>query len=320
MMTLTACSPKLDSFPFGKGTGTQIRSHSINLQIRYHSVGCFYLEANGSGILTDPFFTHISASTVLFGKLESDPRQIEPHLPPLDRIKAVTIAHGHYDHVLDLPYLSHRLPEETLVLGSQSVACQMKPCCLPQPILPVNDLMATDQTPGQWIYVPDSSIRILPIRTHHAPHKFGLHFYNKSYRKDAELPPTRATDFQEGQPLAFLYDFLNPDGKGIDYRVFFISSSTGPPDGFFPKAILEEKGVDVALVTVDCTSQQLAGKKSVIDFLQPEAVMINHWENFFRTKDQPPKPIRCDLWEIENELNSQELPYIVPMWDRVYEF
>lgn len=320
LASLTACAPSLATFPFGTGTGTHIRPDSPNLQIRYHSVGCFYLEANGVGVLTDPFFTHVSAAKVGFGRVEPDPKEIEAHKPPLDKIKAVTIAHGHYDHVMALPYLSPMLPEGTLVLGSRSVACQMSACQLEQPIIPVDEKVADENQPGEWIYVSDSSIRILPLLTTHGPHLLGLKLYHGHYSQDAELPPCKATDFQEGQTLAYLYDFMEPDGKGIAYRVFFMSSSTGFPDGYFPQSILDEKSVDVALLTVDCTENKLKGKKGIIDYLNPPTVIINHWENFFRPKKWPPKALRVNLWTIEEELNGKNgQTYIVPMWDRVYE-
>lgn len=320
-LVVTACSPSLADFPFGEGTGTQIQRPSTALQIRYHSTGCFYLEYQGTGLLTDPFWTHLSFPRVLFGKLTPDPEQIEPHLPPLDRIKAVTIAHGHYDHLLDLPYIYDRLPEDVLILGSESVDCQMYPALYPDRITPVTKEMATETSPGEWIYVQDSSLRMLPIFASHGPHALGMKFYGQNYEKDAELPPVRDTDFQEGQVLAWLYDFLQPDGQTIAYRIFFMSSSTGYPDGYFPLEILNEKKVDVALLTVDCTEVKLKGKKGVIDFLKPEVVIVNHWENFFRKKKLPPKSLRVDLWEIEEKLNGKDgTSYIIPMWDRVYSF
>jgi hypothetical protein len=166
-------------------------------------------------------------------------------------------------------------------------------------------------------------MRILPIRSNHPTQYLFLHLFTEKLSEDRKTPPTRASDYQEGITIAYLVDFLHPQTKEIQSRVYIQTSSTGYPAGYFPASVLEEKSVDVAILAMDCANIKAAGtEKSIVDFLSPSSVMFCHWEDFFRSKNKEPKEIvRVNLAKLKESLPSTaERRYIFPYWDRKYIF
>ena len=299
-------------------------SSGNHLEIQYFSVGCFKLSYGESSILTDPFWTHLPALKVMFGKVLPDSAQIEPYLPSLDDIDGVLVCHAHYDHVLGLPYISPRLPADIPVLGSKTMKHTLAPFNLPQPIIEANPVLATPETPGKFIDLDGGRVRVLPVKAGHPNHLLFIHLWNKELTEDRTEIPTRGKHYQEGVTLGFLIDFLSPDGLNIEKRVFFQSSSTPYPAGFFPREILEEKSIDVALLGRDFFEMELKGERNAMPWLAPEVVILCHWENFFKPKSEGPSPKVVQKYAdqiLELEAQNPKGPrYILPIWDGKYYF
>ncbi len=319
------------------------------LEIQYFSVGCFKIKYGESAILTDPFWSHLSKATALLGKVIPDSAQIEPHLPTLDDIDGVLVCHAHYDHILDLPYISPRLQAETPLIGSKTMRHTLAPFQLPHPITEVNTFMAEPEKHGEWIDLDGGKVRVLPIKAGHPNHLWFIHLWNQELSEDLTEIPTKGKHWQEGVTLGFLIDFMDAGGNesngnrtddnaangnrtddnapienSIKYRVFFQSSSTPYPSGFIPQSILEEHPVDAALLGMDFIDMQLKGERNVMPYLKSKTVIFCHWEDFFTPKTKPPKAsllkkLSKQLDELKAD-NPNGTRYIVPSWDGKYYF
>lgn len=316
-MGAMACGHRLRDFPFDGGVGEGGRG----LLVRYVGVGCFWMELFGVGVLTDPFWSHLPLGKVAFGRIAPDPAQIEPHLPPLKNVQAVVVGHGHYDHVLDLPYVIDKLHPQAKVIGSRTLRHTFAPLQLSRPIVDVNSQAANPERLGEPVLLAGGRLRIRPILSGHPTQYAGFHLFKKSLTVDRTTPPTRARHFQEGMTLAYLIDWLRSDGT-VMARVYVQTSSTGAPAGFFPASLLEEAPVDVALLAMDCANQKAKGRATVMDFLQPRAVIFCHWEDFFRPKTRPPREIvKVNLPKLKARVPSTENMHVYfPRWDAQFLF
>ncbi len=316
-MLLSGCGRSLKHFPFEpvdeleKGTG---------LEIYFHSVCCFRVQWKETAFLSDPFFTHLSLPKVGLGKVIPDPAAVEPHLSSFQSVKAVVIGHSHHDHVLDLPLISQSLHKDATIYGSQTLAHMYANSPLNRPIQPVNKLAATAQQTGSWLYSTDKDLRILPIRSGHPNQYLFFHLYEGYYDTDLPSPPVRIGDFLEGETFAYLIDFLADDH--IKYRLYIQTTSTGFPIGTFPRELLEERSVDVAILAMDCATRKLKGQPSVIEFLKPKEVFVCHYEDFFRSKEKPPREgVKVNLYKLLRQLENETSPsYRIPAQESRYLF
>lgn len=317
LLSLGACHRSLKHFAFEPASVSQ-----DGLAVTYFSVGCLKVRFGDRSILTDPFFSHLPIFRVAFGTIESDPDQYVQYLDMLKGIDAVLVGHSHYDHTLALPVVSPHLAPHAKIFGSQTLKHTYAASNLPRPIVPVNQFLATADHHGTWCYIPEQHIRILPIQSGHPTQYLFFHLYAEKRTTDRTTPPVHADDYQEGVTIAYLVDFLDPQTGAVQSRVYIQTSSTGFPVGSFPKEILDEHPVQVAILGMDCANIKAKNKPSIIDFLNPSAVVFCHWEDFFRPKTQEPRPIvRVNLHKLKKALPSTtDRQYVFPFWDRTYVF
>lgn len=282
------------------------------LRIRYFSVGCALITWRGRAVLTDPFFSHLSWNQVVHGDTLADPAQVAPYLPLLGDVRAVVVGHGHYDHVLGIPAVDAHLHPSARTFCSRTVAHTFAPNGLRTPLVDVNPHRATQEQPGTWLAA--DGIRVLPIASGHPDNVPGIHFFTKRLTEDRTTAPRRVSDYQEGETLAFLIDFL--DGDRIARRVYVQTSSRGWPDGFVPPDVLAARRPDAALLAMDCANITAGGRYGVVDLLRPGVVVGVHWEDFFRTKEQAPHQInKVNLPRLAAALSDHRVRWRFPAWD-----
>ena len=161
---------------------------------------------------------------------------------------------------------------------------------------------------------------MLPIVSGHPDNIPGIHLFRRSLSEDWQSPPTRAGHYQEGATLAFLVDWL--EAGRVACRVYVQSSSRGLPDGAFPQEILRERGVDVALLAMDCARAQANGRESIQDRLRPRRIFFCHYGDFFRRKDQPRREgVKVNMRRLHRLLpGSDRTEVLFPAWDSVFRF
>lgn len=280
---------------------------SIQTEIRYYGTACFTIQRGGDVLLTDPFISNPSAAKLLFGKTETDKDYVDKYINPASfgKSKLVIAGHSHYDHLLDLPYLSKYLPDSTPIVSNQTAKHILSWYNLSQPIHIVSDTLGTETKEGMWVYSQDSTLRAMAFKSMHPPHMAGIRLMNKRYTKDLRSEPNLVGDWQGGKTLAFMVDWLM-EGE-ITYRIFFSSSLAKRPFGLFPESMLEEHPIDDLFISSALLGDFDEAPKPILDLAKPKRVILMHWENFFRSKEKETKP-----------LDKKELDTILSLIDKEY--
>ena len=309
---MAGCGARLRDFPFD---GSVSVGSELGLSVRFASVCCAVIEGFGTAVLCDPFFTHIPLRQVVFGHAISDPDEVKPFVPHLGSVQAVVVGHSHYDHAMAVPTVDPHLAPDAVFLGSQTLAHTFAATPLTHPILAVNDQLTTIHRMGTpWVH-PDGRLRIWPILSGHPAQWAFFHLYKRQLDAPRSRPPVRVHHYQEGITIAFLVDFL--DAGRVAARVYIQSSSTGHPAGFFPHTMLEERGVDLALVSMDVANREMQSGDSVLHLVAPRHVVFTHYEDFFSGKDEPPREIvKVDLPKTHEFFrNTPDRTYWFPGWN-----
>ena len=274
------------------------RPENPNTEIRYYGTGCFTIERAGSVLFTDPFISNPSATQVMFGKVKTDVEYVDTYINPatFKKVKMVVAGHAHYDHLMDMPYLSKYIPESTPIVSNRTAKHILAFYDLPQQTIVVNDIWGTDQQEGYWYYNAERSMRTMAFKSQHPPHFAGINLMNKLYTSDLKSEPLLMNDWQEGKTLAFMVDWLEEDS--IIYRAYISSSLAKAPFGLFPKSLLDEHSVDDLFISAALFRDFDAAPKPLIDLAKPKRIILMHWENFFRSKEKEVKALN------EKELNQ----------------
>jgi L-ascorbate metabolism protein UlaG (beta-lactamase superfamily) len=277
------------------------------VEITYLGVSGFVIRRGGAIVLTGPSFTNPPLDAVapaffrVFRRasrpIHPDTLAIERLLPPAaDSASLLLVGHGHYDHLLDVPYVAtRRATRATIVSGPSVRHMLMGDSTLRAHRERVVALDSADAgtvaRPGRWYYAADSSVRVMALAADHAPtlrlFRRGPTFAAGVVREDLAGLPRRAGDWKLGEPYSYLVDFLAPGGRAPLFRVYFQDAPSTPPLGFPPRALLAEKGVDVALLCVATARNVPHAPDSLLTLLRPRYVVAGHWESFFRQQTLP---------------------------------
>ncbi len=269
-------------------------AQNVETEIRYYGTGCFTIQRGENVLLTDPFIDNPSVTRVLFGKVRTDTSYVKQYLNPaaFGKVKLVIAAHAHYDHLMDMPYLSKFIPDSAQIISSKTSKHLLSYYNLPQEIVAVNNNMGAENEVGQWHYSLDSTMRTMAFKSLHPPHIAGINFLKKRYSEDLVAEPTLVSDWQEGQTLSFMVDWL--EDSVIGYRMFFMSSMAKAPFGLFPEELLSERGIDDLFIGSSGKSEYSFYPGPIVELSKPKRIFVIHWENFFRRKDQPFKALDAE--------------------------
>ncbi len=254
------------------------------LKVRFFGTMCYYVEYKGNAVLADPFFSNPNPiKMVVAGKPNPEYRKLFSE-QELQSIRAITVGHAHYDHCLELPIFLSDANTTKKIIGSQSMIN------LFYKTYPDNDYVnAEDFLSGNsWIYTADSSIRIYPVKSVHAPH-FGNVTLMSGENKAFDKVPADLLKWQMGQPLSYLIDFMEADT--IARRVYMNGGISAFPNTAFERAMLEEHPVNMAF-TIHWNQKYLPAKIEEIKKVQPQSIILGHWNNFFNTRKGDDQYIR----------------------------
>lgn len=288
------------------GCATGSRCDDV-VDITYLGVAGFVIRRGPTIVLTGPSFTNPPLDAVapaffrVFRRaarpIHPDTLEIERLLPrAADSASLLLVGHGHYDHLLDVPYVATRRAVGATVLGGPSVRHMLMGDSTlrahPERVVAIDSGDAgTAARPGRWYYAADSSVRVMALVADHAPtlrlFRGGPVFAEGVVREDMAALPMRAGDWKLGEPYSYLIDFLAPGGRAPVFRVYFQDAPNTPPLGFPPLATLAEKGVDVALLCVATARNVPHAPDSLLAVIRPRYVVAGHWENFFRQQTLP---------------------------------
>ena len=310
---ISSCRSPLQQIQFQADEPFLFQEISEHLRLQFHGTASFYLEYRGAAVLTDPFLSNPSSAKVTFGKIRPDSLLLNKLNPQKEGIQMITISHGHYDHLLDLPWFLQYLSPDVKVLGSQNTVSLLQTLPKPPKLIETKPVQATISQPGTWIYSQDSSIRILAIESEHLPHILCFRLYHGPFSKPPEQFPQRARHFKEDLTNAYLIDFLDSEKRPAK-RIFFGSSAVASPYGRFPDSVLAEKKVDLAILSVALFQKAKTNPEKLISWLKPARIIVCHWENFFLTREQGLKPVSLTNFRKIFAWESKLSPQIPVEW------
>jgi len=264
------------------------------------------IEHQGHVLLTAPFFSNPSLAMVrprVTRLLRSTPRitvdtlAIEKLLPrSADRATAILVGHGHYDHLMDIPYIATRRATTSRIYGGPSVRHML----MGDSILRANGervvgislgAAGNPARRGVWYYTEDSAYRFMAVISDHAPTfrelKRSYTFTSGSVDSDLDSLPHTAGEWKLGEPYAYLIDVLSNGTREPVFRIYFQDAPSEPPLGFPPSDVLAERAVDVAVLCAATSSNVSNTPDSLLAVLKPSQVIVGHWEDFFRSQTLP---------------------------------
>lgn len=273
---------------------------SSSLDVQYIQVGGLLIRYGDDYLLTDPFFSNPPLWRVLLLRtLKSDPAVVQSLIADWQGIRGVLVGHGHYDHVLDAPFVLEQADPTTKLYGSRTVVNMLRPSVSAKRLEAVaakNELFKKG-----WIKIPRSPFRFRAILAEHAPLVGSYRFADGTVEQPLREPPRDVLDWKEGQTLAYLIDVMPDETQSGDprYRIFVQTAASDPPEGRLAGEWLEEKSVDLAVITSGNFDNVQNYPGAWLDYLRPERVMIAHYEPFW-------KPIATDSMEVMPTLDMDE--------------
>lgn len=278
-------------------------THTIN--IVYTGCGGVLISKGKEAILTDPFYTGQWLGRLITG-VKIKPKNTRKVFTSLNAvvntktdIKAVLVAHSHYDHLQDLPYLLEKnlLADQVKIIGSSSTHCTLNDFKKDEELIDADKHVhgQSGDSAGSWISVSEH-MRVMPIKSGHAPHtkkKYVMkgstcdkpfRWFKKATRR------SNGFKWKDGTVYSFLIDILD-ESKNTEFRIFLQSSSCNAPWGFPP--MTDGKEIDLALLGVASAQNVTNYPNAALTKLHAKKVLLIHWEDFFRDLyHKKPKSVR----------------------------
>jgi len=284
---ISACAQSIKKLPVDDGyssnpcKGKQCYS---TLQVQYLGTSGVLLRRGNDGVLTAPFFSTHSLLESGFSDLQVDDKTIKALMPTpvnLKGVQTILVGHAHFDHLLDVPFILKNYLPRAKVYGSKTMKnIILKSVPRPKNIIALNSKMATSFKVGKWVYRNNGRVRIMALESEHSPHFWGIKLYKGKVEKPLAELPKDASGFKEGQTLAYVIDFLNPD-KSIQFRIHFQDAPSNHPYGAIPYSILSRKKVDLAILCVGAFDQVKRYPQEILLQMAPKNVLMTHWEDMF---------------------------------------
>ena len=274
------------------------------VELHYLGVGGWTIRTERGLLMTAPLFSNPSMLETGLSGIGYDSIRIVEGLRhvgvgELASTRAILTGHGHYDHLMDVPWIAARLAPEAVVLGNRTSRLQSlglgRTLGVPEDrFVDVEPAAASATERGRWIDV-GGGFRVLPILSDHAPHFSGITLYGGDREVEPEIP-RGAADWLEGETLAWLIDVLAADGS-VTFRIYYQDAvAREPRGGVPPRDVLGDSiPVDVAIIVPATYAEARWQPEWILENTDPEHVLLGHWEDFFRPATEPPVPVAFTL-------------------------
>lgn len=330
LIFLSACSNRTKISPWDRPVHYNNSEYNQTIQIKYMGAAGFLIKKGDSGVLTAPFFSNFSIPELAL--------PISPRIDVIDRlypditdeeVKGILVGHSHYDHLIDLPYIAEKYHKSSKIYCSKTAESLLLSVDEYRPdknrlVDVTGDMEIPMRSKGTWLWIEENKIKILPIKSSHSSHIFGIKFYNGKLYKPLREAPKYAHDWVEGQTIAYFIDFVE-NGETI-YRVYFQDAASEAPMGLpFDDGVK----VDTAILCVGGFTEAENYPDYIVKNLKPDNVILGHWEDFFspqtdNIKDiMNTKAIHKETTGLFNKALKKSYPQanrITPMPGRTYNF
>jgi hypothetical protein len=263
------------------------------LTIDYLGAGGYLLRRGEDLILLGPFLSNpgfLAAASLK--PIEPNIDVLERWLPDVSAANAIIVGHGHYDHLLDVPWIAEHRAKHALVYGSATVAHLLAAVPALEGRVRTLDIAHSEGARAEgagepWISIPGTRVRFLPIESEHAPHFAGIKLMQGRIDRDLDVLPRRARGWVEGQTYAFVLQFLHPTEDRALFSLHYQDAASNSTRGFPPAVEL-----DAALVCVASHRQVDGYPERLLEHAVPRHVVLGHWENFLAPYTRDTRTIR----------------------------
>jgi L-ascorbate metabolism protein UlaG (beta-lactamase superfamily) len=224
-------------------------------------------------IMTDGFITRPSVLKVV-GKIETDKKVVDAALKrvKVDRLKALFVAHSHFDHALDAAYVVQKT--QARLYGSASTLNIGRGGEL-------RDEQMVLFEPGKEVTIGKFTVTVLESK--HSPPIKGI---NDDLGKTIDKPlkqPASARDYKEGGS----FDFLIKHGD----RAMLVKASASYVEGALDKVRADVLFLGTAGLGTQTREVQNAIYDQTVRKVQPRLVVPIHWDNFFQPLSDHLEPL-----------------------------
>lgn len=264
----------------------------------YLGGGGWIMEYGDEVVLSGPLFTNPGFVRTGLLPIRSDTAEVNRHMSVYDslydvsRASVIVVGHAHYDHLMDVPHVARRFAPNARIVGNRTTVNILGTWSGVGDRVDVVDEGAGDQrTVGTWLRY-GRRVRIMALRSHHAPHFDGYTLYRGTRDEPLTEEPSWATDWVEGRTFAFLIDFMSaarPDS--VAFRIYYQDAVAPPPAGFAPDELIAQRPVDAAILVPATFDQVDWHPEAFVENLRPRWVLLGHWEDFFRDYDAPTRSV-----------------------------
>ena len=298
-ISITGCA---SASPTVSGVIDRTAPAEDGVRLIYLGTGGWIFERGDDQVIAAPFFSNPGLLKTGLLPIHSDLDVVDQFMSRYDvsRAQVILVGHAHYDHLMDVPRIALEHAPGARILGSRTVKNTLGTWSgIGERVDEVNDIAGDQKTVGTWLrYGP--GVRIMALRSLHAPHFEGYTLYKGTRVRALNAEPRWATEWLDGTTHAYLVDFLNPD-ESVAFRIYYQDAVVPPPLGFAPESIIRERAVDVAILVPSTFDQVDWNPEAFVENLQPQRVLLGHWENFFSAPISPADPL-TNLVHFENRL------------------
>lgn len=245
------------------------------LAIRFYGTATLLISDGEDALLSDGFFSRPSLWTLLFGKLDSQPENIDAAMALDDEgafahLRAVIPLHSHHDHAMDAAYVARKT--NALLLGSSSSLNLGRGAGLPEQQL-------FEARPGEHFQFGDFRVELRRSKHTLLPAAIAR-LTGHGENIDAPLSlPAPLSAFKEGGTYSLLIE--HPAGNLV------IQGSAN----FIPGALDDFQADTVFLCTAAIAKQDAAYRrdyfKNVVLAVGAKRVIPIHWDDFTRSGNAP---------------------------------
>lgn len=275
--------------------------------LQYLGVGGYLLRWQGEAIVMAPSFSNPATLGQPPLMVEADTAKIDELMPEAADVSMLLVGHAHYDHLLDVPHVLNKHTPKAKVYGSKTTGHILAAAVKRERIVDVESQMAVGTSAGQWFYSPEKRVRIMAIKSEHAPHFMGIKLLTGELNEDLTSLPKSVWGWPEGQTLAFLIDLLDEQGD-VRYRIHYQDAASTAPLGLPPLLAGDVKPVDVAILCVGAWDQVPAYPQVLLKRLQPRLAVLGHWEDFFGNDPRQPQGLRLQDIQAMVRITRENLP------------
>ncbi len=263
------------------------------VEVQFLGTSGFLIRRGEDALLTDPFLTNPGVWTALFGcDIKPNAEYIEALLPDVTGVSTIVVGQGHYDHLMDVPYVvQERVPTATVYASDTSVNMIASAELDPAPV-GMNAFAGDAEKLGEWKPSATAPVRVMALISEHAPQLLGIKLVHGTVDEPLDELPADTNEWWEGQVLAFVIDFLDESGAVV-FRIHFQDSAANPPLGFHPPELLDDGvPVDLALIPLASFDQVEHYPEELLQHLDPKHVIVHHWDDFFLDPREPERVLR----------------------------